>query len=113
MRRALILLACATLAACGSSGGSPSSAYTSAGDHQCAVTYKLTGSKIVLTVTTTVGGEFSYGLSGTFSGGGAETTVTAGTNHFTDEVDGFRRVNGTLTEADKTVYHCSVAPTKP
>jgi len=113
MRRAVILLACTTLTACGSSGGTPSAAYTSSGDQQCALTYKLSGSKIALTVTTTVGGEFSYGLSGAFSGGGAETTVTAGTNHFTDEVDGFRRVDGTLTAPDKTVYHCSVAPTKP
>jgi len=110
MRRALILLACATLAGCGSSGGSPAAPYTSAGDQQCAITYQVSGTKIALTVTTTVGGEFSYGLSGAASGGADETTVGAGTHHFTDEVDGFRRVDGTLTAADKTVYHCSVAP---
>jgi len=111
INRLLLAFACATLAACSSSGGTPSAPYSSAGDQQCAITYAVHGGNVDLTVTTTVAGELSYSVVGVADGSDAGTTVTAGKHTFTEHVSGFRRTSGTVTAAsDKTVYHCSVAP---
>jgi len=112
IRIVVALGACAALTACGSSGGgAPAAPYSTAGDQQCAITYKADSSKVDFTVTTTVAGELSYSVVGTADGSDAGTRVTAGAHPFSEQVSGFRRLTATVTaDSDKTVYHCSVAP---
>ena len=133
--RAAVALAALTLAACGSSGGAPSSAnstgsatstgshatggsgsaptFTSTGDPQCAITYSVSGSNVALTVTSTVAGELSYNAVGVASGVADATRVPVGTKQLQATVTNFQRITGTVTsDADKSVYTCSVAPAK-
>ena len=114
MRSTAITVATVALlcAGCGSSGGTPpSTPFSTAGDPQCQITYRVSGDTVDLTVFSTVAGELSYNVVGAATGAADATRIEVGSKKVRQTITGFRRVTGTVTAAaGNTVYRCSVAP---